>query len=436
MSPELIGLGATILLLILILCNVQVGVSLLLTGFLGYIVINGPSSALTQLAISSFGTVTSYSLSVMPMFILMGMLLSYSDLSKDLFNAVDKWVGHRRGGIGITTIGASAIFSSISGSASATTATIARVAIPEMRKYKYDSRLSTAAVAAGGTLGFLIPPSVILILYGVLTMEPIGDLLVAGLVPGILLALLFMFVIYIQIIRDPSLAPVSGEISSLRDRMLTFNKIWPFMLIFIVSIGGIYFGLFTPTEAGGVGAMASLVVSLLTKRMNVKKLLESLNESVRITSMIFLILIGATIYAEFLALTRIPNTVTASLANLDVPAFVIMLLVLLMLFVMGMFIEGIAVMVLTLPVLHPLVTELGFNGVWFGVIMCLVINIGLITPPLGVSAFIIHGVVKDISLNTIFRGAVPMVVTMLLFAVLLIIFPGVVTFLPEMMVSK
>ncbi|MBY0221396.1 TRAP transporter large permease [Sporosarcina aquimarina] len=433
MTSEMIGLIGIILLFVLLLLRVPVGMSLLLVGFLGYIGISNIGVANAQLGISGFGTASSHSLSVMPMFILMGLFLSFSGLATDLFKAVDSWVGHFRGGLGMATIGAAAIFSSISGSSSATTATLARVAIPEMNQYNYHPRLSSATVAAGGTLGFLIPPSVILILYGVLTHEPIGPLLIAGLVPGILMALMFMLTIYIQIRRNPSLAPVNTEALPFIDRIKALKTVWPFILIFLLSIGGIYLGFFTPTEAGGVGAFGALLISVFTKRLNWKSFIESLEECVRLTAMIFLILIGANLFAQFLAKSRIPSTITQFVGSLDVSSYLILLGILFVLFILGLFMEGIAILVLTLPIIYPLIMELGFNGVWFGIIMVMVINMGLITPPLGISVFIINGVDKTIPIPTIFKGVIPILVTMIVFTFVVIIFPNVVLFLPDLM---
>jgi tripartite ATP-independent transporter DctM subunit len=433
MSPEVVGIIGIVALFVLILLRVQVGIALLLVGFTGYMYLSGTNVALAQLGMSAFGTASKYSLSVMPMFILMGMFLSYSGLAKDLFKAVDHWVGHVRGGIGMATIGASAIFSSISGSVNATTATLAKVALPEMKDYKYHQGLSSSCVAAGGTLGVLIPPSVILILYGVLTMEPVGALLIAGLVPGILLAFLFMLTVYIQVRRKPSLAPNQQSPSSFQDRMKSLSKIWPFGLIFLLSIGGIYFGFFTPTEAGGVGALGALLFSVLTKRLGWKGFFASLEETIRLTSMIFIILIGATLFGQFLAMSRVPTAVTSMVIGLDVSPFVIVAIILIIYFLLGLFLEGIAILVLTLPIVYPLIIQLGFDGIWFGIIMVMVFNMGVITPPLGISVYVINGVAKDIPIQTIFRGVTPMLLTMILFTILLVIFPEIVMTLPNFM---
>lgn len=264
MSPEIIGVLGIIILLILFMIRVPVSISLIIVGTLGLVFIRGWDSALVQLGTTPFSTASSYSLSVIPLFILMGMILSFSGFGKDLYTAVDSWIGHVKGGLAITTIGTSALFSAISGSVNATTATMARIALPEMKKYRYNDALSTSCVAAGGTLGILIPPSVILVLYGILTMEPIGKLLIAGLVPGILQMLLFMLVIYLMVLRKPSLAPVTAK-KPLKVKMKSLNSVWPFVFLFALSIGGIYFGYFTPTEAGGIGAFGAFLLALLTK---------------------------------------------------------------------------------------------------------------------------------------------------------------------------
>ncbi|GAK05533.1 LOW QUALITY PROTEIN: TRAP dicarboxylate transporter, DctM subunit, unknown substrate 3 [Geomicrobium sp. JCM 19037] len=420
-------------LFVLLLLRVPVGVSLLLVGFFGFWQLLDLDVALAQLGMSAFGTASNYGLSVMPMFILMGMFLSYSGLAKDLFKAVNNWGGKVNGGLGMATIGASAIFSSISGSVNATTATLAKVAIPEMKSYKYHPGLAPHVSQQAGRLGVLIPPSVILILYGILTMEPVGELLIAGVVPGLLLTITFMAVVYIQVKRKPELAPSTDYEVSWREKFLSLSEIWPFAIIFLISMGGIYMGFFTPTEAGGVGAISALVVALLTKKLDFKKLLESVDETLRLTAMIFLILIGAGLFSQFLAMSQIPAAATSFVTGLDVSPFVIIAILLVVYFLLGLFLEGIAILVLTLPIVYPIVTGLGFDGVWFGIIMVMVFNMGVITPPLGISVFVINGVVRDIPVQTIFRGVVPMLIAMVIFTAVLVMFPQIVLTLPNLM---
>lgn len=433
MSPELIGVLGVAALVVLILLRVQVGIALLVIGFIGYAWITNINVAFAQLGSVTFNTASNYNLSVMPMFILMGMFLSYSGLAKDMFNAVDRWIGHWKGGLGMATIGASAIFSAISGSIMATTATIAKVALPEMKRLEYHPRLSTACVAAGGTLGILIPPSVILILYGVITMEPIGELLIAGFIPGVLMAASFMLTIYIQVKRNPSLAPGHQEKATWKERIVSLKNVWAFLVIFFISMGGIYFGFFTPTEAGGVGALGALIIALANRTLSWKRFAESLIETVRLTSMVFFILIGAMLFGSFLAISKLPMALTSIVAEAEVSRYVILLAILFVYLILGMFMEGIAMLVLTMPIVYPLIIDLGFDGVWFGIIMVLVLNMGALTPPMGLSVFVVSGVAKDIPIQTIFRGVVPMLVTIIIFTIILVIIPEIVTFLPDMM---
>ncbi|MEC2073278.1 TRAP transporter large permease [Alkalihalophilus marmarensis] len=433
MSNEIVGVIGIGILLVLILLRAPVGLSLLLIGFTGYSYLTRWDVGLAQLGMQTFNVASSYVLSVMPLFILMGMILSYSGLGKDLFDGVDRWFGHVRGGLAMATIGASAIFSAISGSANATTATVARVTLPEMKRYGYNPGLAASSVAAGGTLGILIPPSVALILYGVLTMEPIGPLLIAGLVPGIICMIVFILTIYFQVRKNPLLAPRSLAKASMRDQFKSLIPIWPFFLIFFISVGGIYFGIFTPTEAAGVGAFSAFIYTVLTKRLNWKKMKEAFDESARLTAMIFIILIGASLFGSFLAITKIPSTLSSLVAGLDVSPYVVLAMILGLYLILGLFLEGIAIQVLTLPIVYPLIISLGFDGVWFAVMMVMMINIGLLTPPLGVLCYIIHGIDKTIPLEQIFKSVIPMLISMILITILFIIFPQIITFLPNLM---
>ncbi|GAA0437285.1 TRAP transporter permease [Virgibacillus salarius] len=433
MSPEIIGFISIIALIVLLLLKVPVGISLLFVGLTGTTLIRGWDVAFAQLGRTPFDTASSYSLSVIPLFILMGMILSYTGLGKDLYKAVDSWVGHLRGGLAMATIGTAAIFSSISGSLNATTATVSKISLPEMEKFKYQPSLSTACVAAGGTLGILIPPSVILILYGIQTREAIGALLIAGIIPGVIQVIIFMIIIAILVRRNSTLAPARSEQATIREKLLTLKNVWPFLGLFLISIGGIYLGVFTPTEAAGVGAMGAIIFAFLSRRLDWNKLKQSFNESLRLTAYIFLILIGATLFSQFLTISRLPVKLTSFVSGLELNAYVILILILIVLFILGCFIEGLSLIVLTLPIIYPIIMELGFDGVWFGIIMVMAINIGSLTPPLGISIFVIKGVATNIPVQTIFRGAVPMIIGMIICIVLLIVFPQIVTILPSLM---
>ncbi|MDQ0341028.1 tripartite ATP-independent transporter DctM subunit [Caldalkalibacillus uzonensis] len=433
MSPELIGLLGIPLLIILLLLKVPVGISLLLVGTVGYATIRNIESALKVLGTSTFNVVSSYNLSVIPLFIFMGMILSYCGFGSDLYRALDRWMGRVKGGLAISTIGTSAIFGAISGSVNATTATLAKVTLPEMKKFRYDPGLSTASVAAGGTLGLLIPPSVILILYGILTRESIGALLIAGIIPGIIQMIIFIIIIFVLVSRNPSLAPPRSQVIPLSEKIRSLKSVWPFLLMFALSIGGIYFGVFTPTEAAGIGSFGALVIALLSRRLSFQKLKASIDDTLRLSAMIFLILMGAEIFSQFLAISRIPFETTSYLDSLTLNPYIILFFILLTLFVLGLFIEGLSILVITLPIIYPLIIELGFNGVWFGVIMVMLNNIGLLTPPVGVSVFVIKGVAKDVPIQTIFKGVIPMLLAIVICTAILILFPDLVTFLPSLM---
>lgn len=432
MSPETVGIVSIIVLVLLILLRVPVGFTLLFIGFIGISYLRGLDVGLAQLAASSFATVNNYSLSVIPLFVLMGIIMSNTGLGFDLFNAVNKWIGHLRGGLAMATVGAATIFSAISGSANATTATLARITIPEMERHKYNTEFSAAAVAAGGTLGSVIPPSVLLILYGTLTSEPIGPLLIAGIIPGIIMALMLIGLIYVQVRLKPELAPQNTQTSTWKEKFASLKTVWPFLIIFIISIGGIYIGIFTPNEAGAVGAASAFFVSLITRKMNLKILMNALNETLRISVMIFYVLIGASLFSRFLAMTKVPMSLSSYIASLELSPYVILVLVLVMYFILGMFLESIAIMVLTLPIIYPIVTQLGFDGIWFGVILVLIINVGVLTPPLGLNVYIVSGIIKHVPIQRIFRAVIPSIITMLLCIGLLTVFPDLVTFLPEL----
>jgi len=432
MSPELVGIIGIALLLVLFAFRMQVGLAMLLVGLLGYCYLATTQAGLTKLGIDPYATASSYSLSVIPLFILMGMFLSYGGLGRDLYQAVDTWMGHLRGGLAMATIGACAAFAAVSGSTTATAATMGAVALPEMKRYNYKDSLATACVAAGGTLGILIPPSVILILYGILTEERIGQLLIAGILPGLLQAVLFMITIYLQVRLNPSLAPLRPE-AAFKEKLVSLGKVWPVLTLFLLTMGGIYFGVFTPTEAGAVGAFGALILSLATRRFSWKSLFASLDQAARTTAMIFLIVIGATVFGHFLAVTKIPFELSGFIAGLGVSRYVVMAIILLLLMALGCFMEGIAILVLSMPILYPLVTSLGFDGIWFGIIMVVMLNIGLVTPPVGINVYITAGVAKDVPLMTIFRGVIPLWIAMIVCAALLVAFPQIATFLPGLM---
>lgn len=432
MDSQTVGVIVIGALLVLILLRVPVGLALLTAGFGGYVYLGGLDVALAQLGVNAFSTVSAYSLSVIPLFVLMGMFLSHSGIGGELYGVIDSWVGHVRGGLAIATVAACGLFAAISGSTTATAATMGRVALPEMEARNYAPSLATASVAAGGTLGILIPPSVVLIIYGILTMEPVAQLLVAGVLPGVLLMLAYMISVYVQVRRNPGLAP-SGERRETKHRFRELYKVWPVVALFGLVIGGMYFGFFTPTEAAGVGAFGALAISFLTRRIGWHGILGSLGEGARITAMLFLVLIGANVFSQFLAITRIPMRLVETVGNMGLPPYVVIAMLMLMYLILGFFMDGLAVLVLTVPIVYPLIIALGFNGLWFGIIVVLMLEVGLLTPPLGLNVYVVSTISKETPLETIFRGVVPFWVAALITAVIVVLIPQIVLLLPGAM---
>jgi tripartite ATP-independent transporter DctM subunit len=432
MSPELTGVLGIILLLALFALRMQVGLSMLFVGFVGFAYLTNTPSSLTLLGMVPYATASAYSLSVIPLFILMGMFLSYGGLGKDIFDAANAWVRHVKGGMAMATIAAIAVWSAISGSATATAASIGSVVLPEMKKRGYNDAMATACVAAGGTMDILIPPSSVLVLYGILTENSIGKLLIAGILPGLLLAALFALVIFIWVKRDPTAAPVEAP-APMHEKIRALKPIWAVVVIFILVMGGIYRGFFTPTEAAAVGAFVSLLVSLLSKRFSRNAMLDALDSGARTTAMLFIILIGAIIFSRFLAVTRIPFDLSSYIAGLGVSRYVIIAVISLAIIILGCFIEGISLMVLTIPILYPLIIDLGFDGIWFGVVFVTLLNIGMVTPPVGINAYVVAGVARDVPLMTIFKGITPFFIAMVFGLILLIAFPQISLWLVSFM---
>jgi tripartite ATP-independent transporter DctM subunit len=335
-------------------------------------------------------------------------------------------------GLAMATIAAIAVWSAISGSATATAATIGTIVLPEMKRRGYNDALRTACVAAGSTMDILIPPSSVLVLYGILTEQSIGKLLIAGTLPGLLIAALFAGVIYIWVKRDPKAAPVEPA-APFRQKVRALKPVWTIVVIFILVMGGIYRGFFTPTEAAAVGAFISLIVSVVSRRFSLRTLLEALDSGARTTAMLFIILIGAIVFSRFLAVTRIPHDLSSYIAALNVSPYVVIAIIIVVMVFLGCFIEGISLMMLTVPIMYPLVIKLGFDGVWFGILLAILLNIGMCTPPVGMSVYVVAGVAKDVPLMTIFRGVVPFWLAMVFGAVLLVIFPQIALWLPRTM---
>jgi tripartite ATP-independent transporter DctM subunit len=434
MSDTAFGLVGIASLFILLALRMPVAIAMALVGVIGFGIMNGWSSAFSMLGDEAFVIANNYELIVIPLFILMGNFASTSGMSRDLYNAAYAWVGHWRGGLASATIAACAGFAALSGSSVASAITMGRVSLPEMKRYNYDSKLATGCIAAGGTLGILIPPSTGFIIYAILTEESIGRLFLAGVFPGLLLTALFMISIYIQTRINPELGPAGPRVA-MKEKFKSLGQASAMIVIVFVTIGGIYGGVFTPTEAAGVGAMLSFLLALVRGRINKSSLFDVWLQTMRTTGLVFLILIGAHIFNPFLALTHIPSDLASLLIGSELSPMTIMLILMAAYIVLGSFLEGFAMLVLTLPIVHPLIIELGFDPIWFGVMIVIIIEIGLITPPVGVNVFVVKGIAGDVPLKTIFAGVIPFWIAMMICIVLLMIFPQIALFLPETMIQ-
>jgi C4-dicarboxylate transporter DctM subunit len=432
MSPEMIGILGIVCMFILLALRLYIGMAMALVGFIGLCGLVGVDAGIHILGITPLAEGSSYTLSVIPLFVLMGQFAFVSGLSGDIYKTVYAWMGHLKGGLAMATVMACAGFAAVCGSSLATGATMGMVAIPEMDKYKYDPRLSTGCVAAGGTLGILIPPSIGFILYGILTEESIGKLFMAGFLPGVLLAGLFIAAIFIQCWLNPQMGP-KGERSSWSKRFRSLGGTWGMLILFFVVMGGIYLGVFTPTEAAGVGAFGAFLIALVKRKLTFATLIRCLRETGKTTAMIFLIIIGANIFSTFLGLAQIPMGLADFITGLALPRFVILAGVLAIYILLGCVMDCYAIMILTVPIIFPLIQAMQFDPIWFGVLMVIVLEVGLITPPVGLNVFVLKAAAPDVPLSTIFRGILPFLAAALLAITLLTLFPQIALLIPSMM---
>ena len=429
MSPEQIGLLGIVLLMILIFLRLPVAFALMIVGVSGYGIIRSTDAALSKLGTDMFASVYSYTLSVIPMFVLMGLILGNAGLGKDLFRAFNAWLGHVRGGLGIASVISCAAFAAVSGSVIATTATISSVAVPEMRAHNYKDSLAVGSVTSGSTLGILIPPSSILIVYGVLTEESIGQLLIAGILPGLLTAVLLAFTVWLQVLINPNLAP-SSTLSPVKERLESLKHVWPVPLIFLATMGGIYLGVFTPTEGGAMGAFLALVFCLLYRRLSKSAFFTSIKETCEIVAMLMVIIIGGIIFGHFLSISRIPMFMREFM--LDYPPLLLIVAIFACYFVAGFFMDELATLIIFTSLFYPLVIAAGYDGIWYGIVSILMILIGFLTPPVGVVCLVAAGITK-IKVETVFRGVIPFWIALIVATFIVILFPEVATYLPGLM---
>lgn len=419
-------------LFVLLFVGVPIGFGMAIIGFLGFFLIVGWEPALAMLGQITFETPMSYSLTVIPLFILMGNFIVYSRLAGDLYTAAYSFLGHRKGGLALATIAACAGFSSVSGSSLATVATVSKVAMPEMRRYHYSDSLAAGSVAAGGTLGILIPPSVALVLYGIITNNDIGKLFIAGILPGLLGFTLYMAAAYLVTRCRPEAGP-QGPRMVWRDRFRALAGVWGIALLFIVVIGGIYFGLFTPTEAASIGASGAFLFALLRSSLTFRALIDVLIDSAQMSSKVFIILIGAILFSNFVNVAGFSSAVSRWIAHLHANPYFILIVIMMIYIVLGAFIESMSMMLLTLPIFYPIALNLGFDPIWFGILVVVVVEISLITPPLGLNVFVLRASLPDVPVTTIFRGVAPFVVADIVRLALLIAFPWIALVLPRLM---
>jgi C4-dicarboxylate transporter, DctM subunit len=438
LNTDAVAIVGFVVLFVLMLLRVPVGMAMGLVGVTGFGAITGAGPALKLVAQTSMRTVTDYTFGVIPMFLLMGAFVSASGMSRELFRAANTVVGHLRGGLGFATIAACAAFAAISGSSVATAATFATVAYPEMRRFGYPQSFAAGVVAVGGTLGAMFPPSTVLVVYGIITEQDVGKLFMAGVVPGLLAVALHFTTIFLIGAARPGFLP-AGPRHDWADRFRALSDIWAPLLLFVFVIGGLY-GLpylprFTPTEAGGVGAAGAFIIGVATGRLDREKILASLLQATRTAAAVFTVLIGALIFGYFLTVTQTPQKVTEFLTGLGLGPYGVLALIMVMYLVLGCLMDAMAMIILTVPIIFPVIMHLGFDPIWFGVIIVMTVELGLIHPPVGMNVFVIKSVVKDVSFSTIFKGVIPFVATDLVRLVILIAFPLLATWLPTRMMA-
>jgi tripartite ATP-independent transporter DctM subunit len=421
--------------ILLLATSLPVAFAMALVGTVGFAIIVSPSASLSMVSADIYETFSNYSLTVIPLFIFMGQIAFHTGISSRLFKAAYKWLGQLPGGMAMATVGACSAFGAICGSGPATAATMASVVLPEMKKYNYDMELATGAVAAGGSLGMLIPPSVVFIVFAILTEQSIGTLFIAGIMPGIMIATMFCIMIYINCKRRKHLGP-AGQKTTIKEKLISLFNVSEALILFIVVIGGIFAGFFTPTQAAAIGAFFSLIIAAARRKLTFKMLTRSLKETIRTTCMVIIIVTGAVIFGHFLAVTRIPFELAGALVKMDVPGWVVMAMIIIFYLFVGCFVDALALILLTIPIFYPVIVDLNYDPVWFGVMIVVVTQMGVISPPVGVNVYVVSGIERDVPLQTIFKGALPFLLVLVISAILLVIFPQIALYLPRLVNSS
>jgi len=432
MSPFTIGVMGVAVVLLLMACGLPIGFAMVLVGFAGFAYMVNVTAAIHVVGTVPYALISNYDWIVLPLFFFLAAILFVGGLGRSMFKLAYNYLGRLPGGLAMATIGAISIFSAISGSSIAAAITIGTIALPEMKAHQYDDSLATAAVAAGGTLDILIPPSSIFVIYGIITETSIVKLFVAGIVPGVILSLLFMSMIYIRARLNPAIAP-PGPGTSFREKLAATGECVDVVALIALVLGGLIIGWFTPTEAAGIGTFGAIVASLIRRRLHWKGFKEAIRDTVQNTGMVFMVLIGALIMNAFLAVSRIPMELASIVSSFGLPPTLVMGLIVVVYLILGCFIDTMSMVLLTIPIFFPLVKELGYDPIWFGVIVVLVVEMAMVTPPVGMNVWVVYGIAKGVPMEVIFKGVLPFVLVEIIFVILLIAFPQIVLFLPELM---
>lgn len=439
MSPAIVGIIGIVTMIIMFMTQMPVAFVMALVGVVGFSIMTSPDAGLVLLSRNIYETFAAYDLTTIPLFILMGQLGFNSGISKRLYSAGYKFLGSVRGGLAMATVAACTAFGAVCGSSPATAATMATVGLPEMKRFNYDDTLATGSVASGGGIGMIMPPSVVLIIYGILTEQSIGQLFVAGIFPAFLVTLLFIGAVYITCLMDKNAGP-AGETFSWAERFRALLGLGETLIIFALVVGGIFYGLFTPTEAASVGTFCVLVISVLQGRLTWKGFVKSLMETLTTSCMVLMLITGAVIFGKFLAVTRIPFEIASWVGGLNMAPALVIAVIIVIYFLGGCFMDALAFVTLTVPIFFPVVMELGYDPIWFGIIIVMVTEMGVITPPVGINVYVVYGVAQNVlshhvPLEKIFKGIIPFLVALIIGVIILIALPDIILFLPHLMYS-
>jgi C4-dicarboxylate transporter DctM subunit len=436
MNPTLVGIIGITVMVLIFFSRMPVAYVMTMIGFLGFSLMISFKGGLNLLSRNIYEVFSSYGLTTIPLFILMGQLAFNSGISGRLYDTAYKFLGSTRGGLAMATVSACTAFGAVCGSSPATAATMATVGLPEMKRYKYADELATGSVASGGGLGMIMPPSVVLIVYGILTEESIGKLFVAGIFPAFLITLLFILAIYVRCRLSPDQGP-PGEKFTLKEKLRSLTGLIDTLAVFSLVIGGLFFGFFTPTEAAAVGVFGVLAVSLVRRQLTWQGFVKSLYETLRTSCMVMLLIAGAVVFGKFLAVTRIPFNIASWIGGFDLPPFAVLTMIILVYFLGGCFMDALAFVMLTVPIFFPVVTNLGYDPIWFGIIIVMVTEMGVITPPVGINVYVVYGVAQSViggvPLESIFKGIVPFLLAVIVGLIILIFFPQIILILPNLM---